>query len=42
MLISVWDLEFLKEWKLNKFPITPVGKRVKSRVICLVEDRQDS
>ena len=42
MLISVWDLEFLKELKLNKFSRTPVGKRVKSRVICLVEDRQDS
>ena len=42
MLISVLDLEFLKEWKLNKFSRPPVGKRVKSRVIYLVEDRQDS
>ena len=30
MLISVWDLEFLKEWKLNKFSRPPVGKKVES------------
>ena len=27
MLIFVWDLEFLKEWKHNKFSRPPVGKK---------------